>query len=170
MFQSGAADARIRLQEYDMSRQYRVTLKKNEVNLLKEVAASGMTSKAGRYARALLLLDKGEFGEYRWTISKVSEDIGVSDRTLSHIKEKFLTSGIDAALGRDRRNRQTRPSKFGYNIENAVLKLASTKPPQGHRKWTLRLLAGKAVEEGSVDDISHMTVWRILKNYDSTKM
>ncbi len=152
-----------------MSRQYRVTLKKNEVNLLKEVASSGTNSKAGRYARALLLLDKGEFAEYRWTISRVSEDIGVSDRTLSHIKEKFLTSGIDAALGLARRSRQARPSKFGCHIENAVLKLAATKPPHGHRKWTLRLLAGKAVEEGIVDDISHMTVWRILKNHNSSK-
>ncbi|MDO5536362.1 MAG: helix-turn-helix domain-containing protein [Desulfovibrionaceae bacterium] len=150
-----------------MSRQYRLSLNKNEISLLKEVASSGTTHKAGRYARALLLLDKGEYAEYRWTISKVSEDIGVSDRTLSHIKEKFLTSGLEAALGRDRRSKQTRPTKFGCGIENAVLKLASTKPPQGHRKWTLRLLAGKAVEEGIVDDISHMTVWRILKNHNN---
>lgn len=147
-----------------MSRQYRLTLKKHEITRLKEVATSGMGTKAARYARALLLLDKGEFAEYRWTISRVSEDLGVSDRTLSHIKEKFLTLGMDAALGR-RRSRQTRPSKFGYNIENAVIKLASSEPPQGHNRWTLRLLAGKAVEEGIVSDISHMTVWRILKNH-----
>lgn len=148
-----------------MSRQYRVSLKKHEVTLLKEVASTGTANKAGRYARALLLLDKGEFAEYRWTISRVSEDLGVSDRTLSHIKEKFLTSGLDAALGRERRTKQSRPSKFGYHVENAVLKLASSEPPQGHRKWTLRLLAGKAVEEGICSDISHMTVWRILKNH-----
>lgn len=147
-----------------MSRQYRISLKRHEVSLLKEVAESGTASKAGRYARALLLLDKGEFAEYRWTISRVSEDLGVSDRTLSHIKERFLTLGMDAALGRERRARQARASRFGCNVEHAVLKLASSKPPQGHRKWTLRLLAGKAVEEGIVKDISHMTVWRILKN------
>ena len=150
-----------------MSRHYRVSLKKHEVTLLKEVASTGTTNKAGRYARALLLLDKGEFAEYRWTISMVSENLGVSDRTLSHIKEKFLTAGIDAALGRERRNKQVRPSKFGCHVENAVLKLAHSEPPQGHRKWTLRLLAGKAVEKGIVPDISHMTVWRILKNHKS---
>ncbi len=146
-----------------MSKQYRVSLKKHEVSLLKELAAEGTASKQGRYARALLLLDKGEYAEYRWTISRVSADLGVSDRTLSHIKERFLTLGIDAALGRDRRHKQPRPSKFGGSIEHAVLKLADTEPPQGHRKWTLRLLAGKVVETGIVQDISHMTVWRILK-------
>ena len=145
-----------------MGKQYRVTLKKNEVSQLKKMAAAGANNKAGRYARALLLLDKGEFAEYRWTISKVSETIGVSDRTLAHIKEKFLTIGMDAALGLNHRVRQARPSKFGCSIEEALRNLATSNPPVGHKKWTLRLLAGKAVERGIVDDISHMTVWRIL--------
>ncbi len=146
-----------------MSRQYRIILKRDEVKLLKNVASAGPESKAGRYARALLMLDKGEFGEYRWTISKVSENLGVSDRTLSHIKERFVNTGIEAALGRMPRSRQARPSRF-MHIEDAMVKLAASTPPDGHRKWTLRLLAGKAVEKGIVDDISHMTVWRILKN------
>lgn len=150
-----------------MSRQYRLSLKKHEIRQLKEVASTGTSSKAGRYARALLLLDKGEFAEYRWTIARVSEDLGVSDRTLSHIKEKFLTLGMDAALGRSTRTRQVRPSKFGNHIEHAVIRLAASEPPKGHRKWTLRLLAGRAVEEGIVSDISHMTVWRILKGHST---
>ena len=145
-----------------MGKQYRVTLKKKEVAMLKEVVSDGKTNKARRYARALLMLDKGEFAEYRWSISKVSEAVGVSDRTLAHIKEKFLTIGMDAALGLEHRARQSRPSKFGYNIEEALRNLADSNPPVGHKKWTLRLLAGKAVERGIVEDISHMTVWRIL--------
>jgi len=41
--------------------------------------------------------------------------------------------------------------------------LACTKPPQGHARWTLRLLAEKMVELELVESISHDTVDKVLK-------
>jgi hypothetical protein len=42
--------------------------------------------------------------------------------------------------------------------------LACSKPPEGHVKWTLRLLEKKVVELNIVDRASDNTIGRVLKN------
>jgi hypothetical protein len=44
-----------------------------------------------------------------------------------------------------------------------VTALACSEPPEGHARWSLRLLADKLVELEHVDSISHKTVGEILK-------
>jgi hypothetical protein len=44
-----------------------------------------------------------------------------------------------------------------------LVTLACSGPPEGHARWTLRLLAGRLVELEIVDGISHETVRRTLK-------
>jgi hypothetical protein len=41
--------------------------------------------------------------------------------------------------------------------------MACSDAPEGHRRWTVRLLADKSVELNFADSVSHMTVQRILK-------
>ncbi|NER38311.1 MAG: helix-turn-helix domain-containing protein [Oscillatoria sp. SIO1A7] len=38
-----------------------------------------------------------------------------------------------------------------------------SQPPEGHSRWTLRLLADKIVELDIVSEISHETVRKVLK-------
>ncbi len=44
-----------------------------------------------------------------------------------------------------------------------ITALACSQAPEGHARWTLRLLADKAVELGFVEAISHNTVKGVLK-------
>ena len=44
-----------------------------------------------------------------------------------------------------------------------ITALACSDAPAGHARWTLRLLADKAVEMGYIEAISHMEVSRLLK-------
>jgi hypothetical protein len=44
-----------------------------------------------------------------------------------------------------------------------ITALACSTAPEGHARWTLRLLADKAVEFGLVSAISHNTVKEMLK-------
>ena len=44
-----------------------------------------------------------------------------------------------------------------------VAALACSEPPQGHQRWTVRLLAEKIVELHIVPEASHMSVHRALK-------
>ena len=45
---------------------------------------------------------------------------------------------------------------------------ACSEPPRGHNRWSLRLLADKAVELGIVEKVSHETVRKTLKKTNSS--
>jgi len=64
-----------------------------------------------------------------------------------------------------RKKRETPPvaPKVTGEVAAHIIALACSKAPEGHAKWTLRLLADKSVELGYVETLSHMTVSRLLK-------
>ncbi len=52
------------------------------------------------YARALLLLDHGEFAQAGWTVEHVAAAVGLDERALVRLKERFVNYGLEAALER----------------------------------------------------------------------
>ena len=91
----------------------------------------------------------------------VATELGISSGTVYNIRNKYLQGGLSAAL--EERSRPGRPTIF-EGFERAQLTvLACSAAPKGRAKWTLRLLAEKAVELKLVEGISHDTVRRILK-------
>lgn len=64
-----------------------------------------------------------------------------------------------------RKKRETPPikPKLDGEGEAQIIALACSKPPKGYARWSLRLLAAKAVELNYVDELSYSTVNRILK-------
>jgi hypothetical protein len=53
--------------------------------------------------------------------------------------------------------------KADGDFEAHLIALSCGKPPPGHVRWSLRLLAGKMVELEYVDSVSYETVRRVLK-------
>lgn len=145
-----------------MANRYKVTLTKAEREELTAMTRKGKSS-AGKFihARALLLCDAGEHGG-RWKVADVAAALGVSARTIEHIKQRFVEEGIEAALGR-KRTGQPREVVFGGQFEARLTKLACSQAPEGRARWTLRLLAEKLVELKIVESVSTMTVQRALK-------
>ena len=82
---------------------------------------------------------------------------------LSHVE-----NAIDVALERKKRDTPPRPIVFDGDFEAKLIALACTEPPEGHARWTVRLLAAKVVELGIVESVSAMTVQRALKKRIST--
>jgi putative transposase len=62
------------------------------------------------------------------------------------------------------------PSIFTNRDKAKITALACSNPPEGNSRWTLRLLADRAVELSLVDDISHVTVYEILKKTSSSRI
>ena len=74
---------------------YRVTLTLEERAMLKDMTSKGkIAAKKVLYARALLLLDEGEYGMERWKVDAVATAVGLSDRTLEHLKRRFVEDGL----------------------------------------------------------------------------
>lgn len=147
-----------------MSPRYRVTLTEQERNELETLTRRGKTH-ARRFiimARALLLCDAGPNGP-AWIVADVAEALGVTSRTIEHLKKRFVEDGIEAALERKEREKPPRDVIFDGAFEARVIALACSDAPEGRRRWTVRLLADKAVELNFTPSVSHMTVQRVLK-------
>ena len=82
--------------------------------------------------------------------------------TVQRARERFYEGGLEAALERSKPDRVYRRSLEG-RAEAHLIALACSEPPRGRDRWSLRLLADKAVELGFVESISHETVRKTLK-------
>ena len=75
----------------------------------------------------------------------------------------MLTHGLQIALNGLPRGPQRKRIKIDGDVEAHIVKLACSEEPKGYNKWTLRLLADKAVELEIIDSISHESVRQVLK-------
>ena len=146
-----------------MSPRYRVTLTHEERKELETLTKRGKThAKRFVQARALLLCDAGDNGP-AWKVEDVAEALGITSRTIEHLKKRFVESGLEAAMERKSRDKPPRDIKFDGAFEARLIALACTDAPEGHTRWTVRLLADKAVELNFAESVSPMTVQRTLK-------
>lgn len=154
-----------------MAPRYRVTLESDERGyLLQLTRTSNSSGKLFRNARAMLLCDRGPEGQVGWTVAKTAEALGVSSRTIEHLKRRFVQRGLAAALRRKPRPRKPRAVTFDGEFEAPLIALACSPAPSGRRRWTVRLLAAQAVELGFVARVSPMTVQRILKKQTASSL
>lgn len=145
-----------------MANRYKVTLTKAEREQLTELTRSGNSTAAKFiHARALLLCDAGKHGD-PWKVADVASALGVTSRTLEHLKQRFVEEGLEAALAR-RTQRKRREPTFDGEFDARLTALACSQTPAGHQRWTVRLLADKLVELKIVEAVSTMTVQRSLK-------
>jgi transposase len=145
-----------------MANRYKVTLTKTEREQLTEQTRSGKSTAAKFvYARALLLCDAGEFGD-PWKVADVASALGVTPRTVEHLKQRFVEEGLAVALAR-KAQRKPRDATFDGVFDARLTALACSKAPAGYQRWTVRLLADKLVELKIVNSISTMSVQRSLK-------
>ncbi|RYY09938.1 MAG: helix-turn-helix domain-containing protein [Cytophagaceae bacterium] len=111
--------------------------------------------RAVRRAQALLALATG-IGQ-----QAAGKAVGLSRQTVSELRRRYKEGGWQFAL--TEAPRSGTPPRFDGPQRAALTALACTPAPIGHSRWTLRLLADKAVELCLVDTISHETVSQVLK-------
>ena len=146
-----------------MSPRYRVELTPEERKEVEALTRNGKTpAKKFIHARALLLCNASPGGP-AWKVADVAAALGVTSRTIEHLKKRFVEDGIEAALVRKSRVRPPREIIFDGAFEARLIALACSEVPAGHRRWTVRLLADKVVELNFASSVSHMTVQRVLK-------
>ena len=150
-----------------MANRYKVTLTQTEREQLTELTRSGKSTAAKFiHARALLLCDAGKFGD-PWKVADVAAALGITSRTIEHLKQRFVEEGLDAALAR---KPQTKPRavRFDGEFDARLTALACSEAPEGRQRWTIRLLAEKLVELKITGPVSTMTVQRSLKKTNSS--
>ena len=91
----------------------------------------------------------------------VAAELDCCVQTVYQVCRRYVEQGLATALGEAPRSGG--PRRFDGGQRAALTALACTPAPTGHSRWTLRLLADKAVELCLVEIISHETVRQVLK-------
>ena len=145
-----------------MAPRYKITLTRQERENLEDQTRNRKTTAVKFvHGRALLLCDAGPHGDH-WKVADVATALGITPRTVEHLKQRFVEEGIESAL--ERRARTTRPEvTFGGEFDARLTALACSPAPDGRARWTVRLLAEKLVELKIAPSVSPMTVQRSLK-------
>lgn len=142
-------------------RQYLVQLTEEQRQQLLALIASG-EHKARQLTRARVLLLADEHRpDGCLSDAHIADLLHVSGATIHRIRQRFVTNGLKAAL--EEQPRPGRPNVFCSRHAAHITALACSDPPEGYGKWSLRLLADKAVELGYVENISYVTVFNMLK-------
>jgi transposase len=147
-----------------MNKKYVVKLTKDERKRLRKLISAGTApARMLNRARILLKTDLGEHSEGRvLTDREIAGMLETSTATVQRVRERFCTQGLDAALERSVPDRLYKRSLDG-RAEARLIALACSEAPGGRDRWSMRLLADKAVELGIVESVSHETVRKTLK-------
>jgi hypothetical protein len=146
---------------------YRVTLEAEERAELEHLVSVGKAAaRKLTHARILLLADtsadKGCIDE------DIVSALGIGVRTVERVRKRLVTQGFPAAL--DHKPQPPRPDKIKIkgDLEQKLIQLACSDPPEGRCHWTLQLLADEMVVLGLIDTISTETVRKALKKTTSS--
>jgi hypothetical protein len=81
---------------------------------------------------------------------------------------RYVAAGLDAAIYRKPPARSYRRRLDGEQ-EARLVALTCSAPPEGHKRWMLRLLADRLVELQVVESVSYETVRQALKQTSSSR-
>lgn len=138
------------------AKKYIVKLKDEERQYLLDLTGKGEIG-ARRMKRAQILL-KADEGLKDMDIMSA---LNTSRPTVERIRKRFVQGNLEKALQDD--PRPGSKTKLDGRKEAQLIALACSDAPDGHERWTLRLLADKLVELDVVEGISHETVRQYLK-------
>lgn len=128
---------------------------------------SGGTASALTYRHARILLEADAAPRRRArSDAQVGALCGVSARTVARVRERFAVEGFGVAM--QGRAHPGGTPKLAFAEEARLIALACSPAPEGHARWSLRLLAGRAVELELVPPVSRELVRRTLKKTRSS--
>ena len=138
---------------------YHINLTEEEREELVRLTTTGRhAARKVMRARILLKADEG------WKDDQIVQALDVGRATVERTRKRFVLEGFEIALnGRPRQ--RTYERKLDGEAEAHLIALACSDPPEGHARWTLRLLAERLVQldQVEVDTVSYETVRRVLK-------
>src|SRR6266850_2324715 len=142
-----------------MNVRYRVELSQAERDELTAMLGGGKhAARKLKRAQILLATDWGGRDE------EIARTVSVSLSTVGRTKRRFVEGNLERALSEEPRPGAER--KLTGKEEALLVATACAKPPAGHKRWTLTLLADTMVKLTDHDSLSGETVRRRLAEND----
>ena len=141
---------------------YKVNLTKVEQAKLSKITTTGKAH-AKEILHANILLATDDNRSPKLTVAAAADKCNTTTTTVQTIRKLYAVCGFGAALKRKKRETPPIQPKITGEVEAHIIALACSEPPEGFAKWSLRLLADKAVELEYIDNISYVSVGTLLK-------
>lgn len=122
--------------------------------LMATVSQGRLAARVFKRATALLQLHQGQ------TLLAVAASLQVTHQSVARWRDNYLSRGLQAL---EEATRSGRPVRIDGKQRAQLTALACSTPPAGRARWTLRLLADKAVELELCESLSHTRARSILK-------
>ncbi len=137
----------------------KIKLQKREIDYLNAFVKKGnKKARALTRARILLLTNKGKKDV------EIQELLTVGRSTVWRVKNNYLNKGVEYAL--TERGRPGQPVKYNQKKKTEIIAKACTTPPEGRKRWTVRLLAEEMSKEKGFRMINRESIRLTLKKVE----
>jgi transposase len=129
-----------------------------KLKLEDEIAVNELLKKSKKEFRLIILtlLNNSDLNQI-----EIAKILDITPKTVSKIKKRYLGKGLEFALNDKPRSGQ--PKKYDEDKEAEIIALACTDPPEGRKRWTVRLIAEEMKQKSGFETINRETVRLILK-------
>ena len=142
-----------------MAIRYAIDLTDAERAALREILSKNKVKRSTIINAYILLKADRSCG---WTNADIAAAYDVSTKKVEQLKKRFVEAGFEAALYRKSVTNAHR-RKITGDEEAHLIALCCSQAPEGHERWTFRMLADKRVELDIIASVSHETIRRTLK-------
>jgi transposase len=133
-----------------------IKLEEDEIKYLRNFVKNGQKdARELTRARILLLANKNRKD------AEIVEILDVGRNTVGRIKKRYLDEGLQSAL--EDKPRTGQPIKYTEKHAMEIIALACTSPPDGRKKWTLRLLTEELRKREEFKTINKESIRLVLK-------
>ena len=139
-----------------MAIRYAVDLTDTERAALREILSKNKAKRSTIINAYVLLKADRSCG---WTNADSASAYAVSTKKVEQRKKRVVEEGFEAALSRQPVTNVHRRKITGEE-EAHLIALCCSQAPEGHERWTLRMLADKMVELDILASVSHETIRR----------
>src|SRR5215467_11209803 len=148
-----------------MAIRYAIDLTDTERAALREILSKNKVKRSTIINAYILLKADRSCG---WTNADIAAAYDVSTKKVEQLKKRFVEEGFEAALYRKPVTNAHR-RKITGDEEAHLIALYCRQVPEGHERWTLRMLAEQMVELAIIDSVSHETIRRTLKKMNLSR-
>src|SRR5262249_48143351 len=100
------------------------------------------------------------------TDDAICQEVRACLLTVQRVRKRFAEGGLEAALTHQQQARR-RARLLDGATEAFLIATACSAPPDGQKRWSLRLLKDRVIEAGYQDSVSHETIRQTLKKINS---
>lgn len=150
-------------------KKYNIKLTDDEIKKLTSVIRKKNTSKMIR-SRCQIILDMDELHGKTFSHEQCAKSNGVCITTVTNTIQKYVSGGIDKVIKYNRSIHSNHARrKVDGRTEARIIEIACSPAPEGHSRWTLRLLEERCRIELDTP-VGKNAIGRTLKkiNFDLT--